>query len=264
MINLHERLSEFSYGYGVTRETERRLSARGLNATPFLPSLLHEAALGFDVAFSGPGQVVILQFKLGQELLRFRRQHAGEKIPPLVKPFWRYSIDTTAHQFLRLEEFEALGADVFYVAPRFSNWSAYDAAFQANKVLQRSLLVRPSEIQRGSAGVPGDHRIVYDQLRRYVCSEPHAIEEVTSEELIEGVELRARSAEEPLIARLERLAPSDRASEIPQLSRLRQRDIRTRSRTPADGLAAIVGLEAWLQGAQVLFVTPADTTAAST
>ena len=57
MINLHERLSEFSYGYGVTREMEHRLAAAGVQATPFLPSLLHEATLGFDVAFSGPGQV---------------------------------------------------------------------------------------------------------------------------------------------------------------------------------------------------------------
>lgn len=88
MINLHERLSEFSYGYGVTREVERRLAAAGLRATPFLPSLLHEASVGFDVAFSGPGQVVMLQFKLGQELSRFRRLHPGETIPLLQRPFW--------------------------------------------------------------------------------------------------------------------------------------------------------------------------------
>ncbi|WP_407523749.1 hypothetical protein [Methylobacterium oryzisoli] len=65
MINLHEHLSEFSYGYGVTREIERVFTAKGLRATPFLPSLLHEAELGFDVAFAGPSQVVMLQFKLG-------------------------------------------------------------------------------------------------------------------------------------------------------------------------------------------------------
>jgi uncharacterized protein Ymh len=43
MIDLHERLSEFSYGYGVTREVEALLMSVGLHATPFLPSLLHEA-----------------------------------------------------------------------------------------------------------------------------------------------------------------------------------------------------------------------------
>ena len=259
MINLHERLSEFSYGYGVTREVERRLAALGLRATPFLPSLLHEAKLGFDVAFSGPGQVVTLQFKLGQELSRFRRLDPTESIRALAKPFWRYYVDTTGHQFLRLEEFEALGADVFYVAPRFSHWSAYDAAFHANQVLQRSLLLRPSEIQRGSGGTSGDHRIVYDRIRRYVCSEPRAVDEVAPDEMVEKIGVRARSPQEPLISRLERLASSERARDIPQLSRNRQQDIRMRARTASDGLAAIIGLEAWLQGAQVLFVTPSET-----
>ena len=50
-IDLHQRLSEFSYGYGVTREAERLLRSVGLRPTPFLPNLLHEAKLGFDVAF---------------------------------------------------------------------------------------------------------------------------------------------------------------------------------------------------------------------
>jgi hypothetical protein len=170
MINLHERLSEFSYGYGVTREVERLLAGHGLRATPFLPSLLHEAEFGFDVAFAGPGQVVMLQFKLGQELSRFRRLGPADPIPALAKPFWRYHVDTSGHQFLRLTDYEAEGADVFYVAPRFSSWAAYDLAFHANQVLQRSLLLRPSEIASGAGGTVGQHRIVYDQLRRYVCS----------------------------------------------------------------------------------------------
>lgn len=145
MINLHERLSEFSYGYGVTREVERLLATVGLRTTPFLPSLLHEASLGFDVAFSGPGQVVMCQFKLGQELTRFRRLQPGESIPPLHRPFWRYQVDTSEHQFLRLEEFEDEGADVFYIAPRFSSWSRFESAFHRNQILQRSLLLRPSQ-----------------------------------------------------------------------------------------------------------------------
>ncbi len=36
MINLHERLSEFSYGYGVTREMERRFSRRS-SPVPIFP-----------------------------------------------------------------------------------------------------------------------------------------------------------------------------------------------------------------------------------
>ncbi len=46
-IDLHERLSEFSYGYGVTREVEALMRAVGLTVTPFMPSLIHEAELNY-------------------------------------------------------------------------------------------------------------------------------------------------------------------------------------------------------------------------
>ncbi|WP_196259762.1 hypothetical protein [Pelagibacterium limicola] len=258
MINLHERLSEFSYGYGVTREMERRLATAGVRATPFLPSLLHEASLGFDVAFSGPGQVVMLQFKLGQQLSRFRRLSPAESIPVLQKPFWRYHVDLDEHQFQRLEEFEQEGADVFYVAPRFSNWAGYERAFHASEVLRRSLLLRPSQIRLGAAGAPGEHRIVYDRVSRYVCSDPRAIDEVRPEDAVEKTAARAREPGPPLAAQLERLVTRERTRDLPRLSRPRQRDLRSRARTPADATAAEIGLEAWLQGAQVLFVTPVD------
>ena len=51
MINLHERLFEFAYGYGVTLEVENLLASNGLHATPFFPSLRQESKLGFDVVF---------------------------------------------------------------------------------------------------------------------------------------------------------------------------------------------------------------------
>ena len=83
MINLHERLSEYSYGYGVTRETQGLLESVGLRPTPFLPNLLHEADLGFDVGFKDQGKVVVLQFKLGHELKRFHRSQPAQPIPLL-------------------------------------------------------------------------------------------------------------------------------------------------------------------------------------
>ena len=49
MINLHERLSEISSGYGVTREVKNLLAPIGLRATPFFPNLRQESELGFDV-----------------------------------------------------------------------------------------------------------------------------------------------------------------------------------------------------------------------
>jgi hypothetical protein len=82
-VDLHDQLSEFSYGYGVTREVERQLASVGLRPTPFLPSLLHEAVLGFDVKFDRPGAALLLQFKLGEALQRFRRDDTSKPPPPI-------------------------------------------------------------------------------------------------------------------------------------------------------------------------------------
>jgi hypothetical protein len=94
MIDLHERLSEFSYSYGVTREVERSLAEVGIKTVPFLPSLIHEAELGFDVAFNRPGVALLLQFKLGQSLERFRRTNTCTTVPTLERPFWRFLLNT--------------------------------------------------------------------------------------------------------------------------------------------------------------------------
>jgi hypothetical protein len=256
MIDLHERLSEFSYGYGVTREVEALLASVGLHITPFLPSLVHEASLGFDVAFNSPGTVVMLQFKLGDELRRFHRTSPTQSIPALDHPFWRFSVDASAPQFQRLAAFEQAKAQVYYVAPRFSSWAAYDSAFQKGEVLEHSLLLKPSEITRGMGGGAGVHRIVYDRSRRYVCSEPIAIEEETSDSLLENVARGARDPHHPLAERIATLLEREAANEVGgRLSNARRRELRERAKRPIDADAAIVGLEAWTQGTQVLFVT---------
>ena len=129
MIKLYEHLSEFSYGYGVTREVENLLASIGLHATPYFPNLRQESKLGFDVGFKTCGCVVLFQFKLGQELQRFYRQDPKQLAPPLEPPFWRFSIKPPTNQFEYLLNFEKLGADVFYVAPRFSCWTDYKSIF---------------------------------------------------------------------------------------------------------------------------------------
>ena len=264
MINLHERFSEFSYGYGVTREVENLLASVGLHATPFLPSLLHEAELGFDVSFQSPGLVVVLQFKLGQELQRFRRSDPAQPIPLLTKPFWRFRIDTAGHQFQRLVEFENADADVYYVAPRFSHWETYERAFQDNQVLEKSLILRLSEILCGvqaQGGSEGVHRIVYDRACRYVCSKPVGIREVMQGEMARKIGERARMPDTSLENQIQRLfhrPPTETGPTI--LTAARRERLFARSRRPVDAMAAIIGLEAWIQGAQLVFVTDAATT----
>jgi hypothetical protein len=264
MINLHERLSEFSYGYGVTREVEGLLASVGLNATPFLPSLLHEEELGFDVGFKDRGRVVVLQFKLGEELRRFHRSDSSQPIPVLARPFWRFRIDIAAHQFQRLIEFENADADVYYIAPRFSHWAAYERAFQDGEVLEKSLMLKPSEVLRGvqaQAGPPGVHRIVYDRARRYVCSEPVEVREERPDEMAREIKERVRRPDGSLERQIRRLFDRARPEAGPGgLTAPRQERLFARARRPVDAMAAIVGLEAWSQGAQLVFVTDSNAT----
>jgi hypothetical protein len=93
-VDLHQRLSEFSYGYGVTREAERLLKSVGLRTTPFLPSLISEGKLGFDVKFDRPGKALLLQFKLGEALQRLHWKAKAQPPPALGRPFWRFNVDT--------------------------------------------------------------------------------------------------------------------------------------------------------------------------
>lgn len=177
MIDLHERLSEFSYGYGVTREVEKLLADTGIHSVPFLPSLVQEKQLGFDVAFAKPGVPLLIQFKLGQSLRRFVRTDTSYPAPVLDRPFWRFAVDTREPngQFETLLAAEAYGAEVYYAAPRFSDWPRYAAAFEAGQVLDGSLLITPSEIRAAldtQGAADGPHRIVYDNNRVHVCASP--------------------------------------------------------------------------------------------
>ncbi|QIO54586.1 hypothetical protein HA461_25685 (plasmid) [Rhizobium leguminosarum bv. trifolii] len=259
MIDLHERLSEYSYGFGATREALSLLESVGLTPTPFLPNLLHEEELGFDVGLKDRGRVVVLQFKLGHELRRFHRKTPSQAIPPLDHPFWRFNIDTAAHQFQRLKEFEDSGADTYYVAPKYSTWQAFDGAFQAGKILERSLLQKPSEIAAAistQGGNAGQHRVVYDNIAQFVCSEPTRLPTRRAKELGDEIATSVRESPVSLEANLKQLFERQRPSAGPgPFSAARRDQIVGRFKDPLQGIAVAVGLEAWSQGGQVIFVT---------
>lgn len=253
MIKLYERLSEFSYGYGVTRETLDLIASVGRHAVPFLPSLIHENELGFDVAFSSPGAVLMLQFKLGEQLSRFRKVSPTQAVPDLARPFWRFGVHTGEEQFTRLLAFEERGAEVYYVAPRFSDWRRYEALFRDQQILDHSLLITPLQIAAAVPGAGAAHRVVYDRLRRHVCSEPVETPEVSVGQFLERALARAAPQGDPLALTIKRLVQPDVRTARPLPPRQREA-IRARARTPAEGDAVIVAMEAWLQGAQTIFV----------
>lgn len=289
MVELHERLSEFSYGYGVTREVEGLLAGIGLRPVPFLPSLLHEADLGFDVGFDKPGAALMLQFKLGQSLTRYYHKPAGTPKPHIDRPFWRYAIDTAEPegQFETLLKAETDGAEVYYVAPRFRDWPHYANLFENGEVLENSLLIRPSEI-RGAldtqGAADGPHRIIYDRYRVHVCSEPTRIFEADTEELTSKIAYRVREIKQPMRDVLARVfdgfdrrylvrnvdeqkyvLPGTDLDEDPD-GRMsgdyarKQRHRRfakllDRAKSEDHALAAAVGVELWTMGIQLVAVT---------
>lgn len=282
-VDLHERLSEFSYGYGVTREVEDLFRSVGLTVTPFLPSLIHEAELGFDVGFNRPGRPLILQFKLGQAMQRFRPAPR----PALGAPFWRYTIDTAEPdgQFELLLKAEQDGAEVLYVAPRFHDWDAYLYHFESQQVLGHSLLAQPSSIRAAlvRGGQPdGLHRIVYDRHSAYVCSEPEPLKATNPDQLAEAVVDEIRARDETLGQSLRRIYMGfgdrsairrkpeqvkrdmiDRAAYAvpsyegrqPQLRARRLERLRERTKSEEDALALAVASEAWAAGAQMIMLT---------
>lgn len=293
MIDLHERLSEFSYGYGVTREVEKLLAETGIHSVPFLPSLVQEKQLGFDVAFAKPGVPLLLQFKLGQSLRRFVRTDKSYPAPVLNRPFWRFTVDTSEPngQFETLLAAEAYGAEVYYAAPRFSDWPRYAAAFEADQVLDGSLLIRPSEIRAAldaQGAADGPHRIVYDNNRVHVCSRPMRIGEVNPNVMAEKVATQVRSKERSLGSAIQRLFESlSNRNEIRRMlkvddpefyadsavhslavratedlanreRRRRLTDFRARAKSEEDALTAAVGLELWALGIQLLLAVHSD------
>jgi hypothetical protein len=279
-VELHERLSEFSYGYGVTREAEEALESVGLTAVPFLPSLLHEAELGFDVGFDRPGAPLLLQFKLGQAMRRFV---PGPR-PALSPGFWRFQLDTAEPdgQYELLLKAQQDGAEVYYVAPMFHDWEAYLQAFGEKEVLEQSLLVTPAAIRAAldTHSIPdGPHKVVYDEYRAYLCSEPHRLEVTRARDLGKRLRGRIEQSKMTLGGSLRRvfagfsergqvrqqdvrLSPDRAAFAIPsdtdeaaELRQARFEDYRERFPTEDDAIAAAVAAEAWGSGVQLVMAT---------
>jgi hypothetical protein len=291
-VDLHQRLSEFSYGYGVTREVERQLESVGLKVTPFLPSLLQEAKLGFDVAFDRPGIALLLQFKLGEVLQRFRSTAAFTAPAALSRPFWRFNVETSEQggQYDLLLKSQRAGAEVYYVAPRFANWDTYVLAFQNGKVLEESVLVSPAEIDQKLASqgaADGWHRIVYDNANLFACSDPIRLDEVKALNLPSTVRVQLEQRKQRMDFALKELYSSlgtvrairtenvseadiihDVATRLAILGEIsptpeqtlasrnhRLEIFRAKAVDEASAIFATVGVEAWAIGAQLIAVT---------
>ena len=68
-----KQISEFSYGFGVTRELLAQIP--NADAVPYFPSLRQEAQLGYDLKIGFPGFPVFIQFKIAEGLTRRRSKY---------------------------------------------------------------------------------------------------------------------------------------------------------------------------------------------
>jgi len=274
-IDMQERLSEFSYGYGLTQEFQQAIQAEGLSAVPFFPNLQHEAELGFDVGFNLPGKPLLLQFKLGQAMRRF---HGQPRPAFLATRHWRYKIDTAepGGQYQLLLAAELGGAKVYYAAPKFHDWLDYYEAFEERTLIRDSLFVRPRRIDdlMTTHGVAhGLHKITYDRGNAYLCSNPLAIKPTRGKDIAPrlGREIReaGRTLGESMEAlfaglwnRLENPVDSERADlgikaeaarQARRLELFERNLVRMKSRERA--IAATIAAEAWALGAELMMVT---------
>jgi hypothetical protein len=259
---------------------------------PFLPSLLHEAEIGCDVHFDRPGVALLIQFKLGQELKQFRRKKPSITTPDLDRPFWRFEVDTAEEdgQYDLLLKAESAGAEVYYVAPRFTDWDRYAAAFQSAEVLDHSLMMRPSNIDgklRAQGEPDGPHKVVYDTRRVYVFSAPIQVGESRKEDVSRSIKEVVKEREEPMGSALKRIlnsfserreirlasdaepataysslaaasSPREIGRSFQEMKRERTERLQalgSRSRTEEDAIFASVGIETWASGSQLVAVT---------
>ena len=190
--------SEFSYGYAVVREAESTLARVYRSAgAPVLPSLVQEEALGWDAHLRYAEYALFLQFKRTEYVSR--RNPASPSWPLFGMPHFRFSIDTDGHQHQALIDLEQrLSArdqigEVFYASPRFHTQDEFDDAYSAGAILDRSLIVAPSEFGVGS----GRHHYATGPFgQSFVLSEPRQPERPDSwEGLIAGVRERASTAQ---------------------------------------------------------------------
>jgi hypothetical protein len=150
---MRPRISEFSYGFALTRELiDRKWNGLELTAAPFLPSLIAEGRTGggFDVALQTVNLLVFLQFKVSHLLTR--RTAKGVKTGHMTVPYYRFDVHAPrlSDQHRLLLDLEASAGSVprmvRYVAPAFYTEGEFDAAFFSGTVSDRSIFVAPSQI----------------------------------------------------------------------------------------------------------------------
>ena len=189
--------SEFSYGFAVTNEFAGLLS---LQIAPIFPSLLEEGKTGggYDVKFDKPGLPLFLQFKRSDKMVRDTAREYGLPGCSLSLPYHRFQItpSSKSRQHQLLLNLDTPKNRVYYVAPRFHRVQHLNDAWQAQRVVARSLFLPPSSI--GPMPDSGKHSIAFDGRSVWRCSEPTEIKGMGIEDVLIDLQEEVHSRKEPL------------------------------------------------------------------
>jgi hypothetical protein len=153
-------ISEFSYGFALTRELIN-IADPPLQAAPVFPSLIAEGSKGggYDVHLDMPGFPLFIQFKRSEYMKTWR---AREAKPPynFPTPYYRMKITERwrSAQHEMLLELDSGQNLVFYAAPRFYEVEEFNKAYQAGTVSSQSCYVSPSKI--GKLDEESHHNLV--------------------------------------------------------------------------------------------------------
>lgn len=179
-------ISEFSFGYAVTEALVQRWRPL-LTAAPAFPSLGEEgqAGGGYDVKIERRGIPIFLQFKLSDCMVRATASEVQQGL--LANPFYRMHVRPARHsdQHQMLCDLETRGATVRYVAPLFFRTAEFNDAYLGQRVLERSIFLRPSAI--GPLPDEDNHHVSFASRNAWwFFSEPRRGDDTLDEEKFEA------------------------------------------------------------------------------
>jgi len=217
---LRSEITEFSYGFALTREFVDN-SSLGLMSAPQFPSLTQEGQIGggYDVAIN-LGTFLYLQFKLSEYMVG---SQAGEG-DVLALPYHRFWLmpSSLSLQHEMLLDLEAAGSTVFYAAPRFHLQSEFNTRFANEEVLDQSIFVAPQNI--GVLPTTGDHCVAFDDTSAYRCSKPLQVKTLRGMQVYNQLKTQDARSPETEANRLESVIRS-RDLAIPHLPRRNRRNV---------------------------------------
>lgn len=188
---MNPEISEFSYGFALTRELVNTFDLEQAGAPEFATQYAEgKAGGGWDLKL--PALPVYLQFKRSHRMVSRR---AKESALFATLPFFRMYLHPRdeSDQHKLLIDLENLGNIVLYAAPGFSKSSELNEAYSGDRMADSSLFLKPSVI--GPLQDDDQHWVAFQMQPSltYLCSEPKPIRVDIAKLLFGGDNLRERA-----------------------------------------------------------------------